>query len=84
MSILPYQLEPEYSSSEEIEVHVSDSEEEEIDDLELPSGENRATHTSCERCAVMPTEKERVCCKEIAFLSKVMKGLFQFMLQIIY
>ncbi|KAK2553535.1 hypothetical protein P5673_025020 [Acropora cervicornis] len=78
MSILPYQLEPEYSSSEEIEDHVSDSEEEEIGDLELPSGENRATHTSwclCERCAVMPTKKECVCCKEIAFLSKVMKGL---------
>ena len=87
MSILPYQLEPEYSSSEEIEDHVSDSEEEEIGDLELPSGENRATHTSwclCERCAVMPTEKECVCCKEIAFLLKVMKGLFQFMLEIIY
>ena len=47
MSILPYQLDPEYSSSEEIEDHVSDSEEEEIGDLELPSGENRATHTSC-------------------------------------
>ncbi|KAK2547481.1 hypothetical protein P5673_032518 [Acropora cervicornis] len=78
MSILPYQLEPAYSSSEEIEDHVSDSEEEEIGDLELPSGENRATHTSwclCERCAVMPTKKECVCCKEIAFLSKVMKGL---------
>lgn len=77
MSILPYQLEPEYSSSEEIEDLGSDSEEEEIGDMEFPSGENRATHTSwclCERCAVMPTEKERVCCKEIAFLSKVMKG----------
>ncbi|XP_067045481.1 uncharacterized protein [Acropora muricata] len=56
-----------------IEDHVSDSEEEEIGDLELPSGENRETHTSwclCERCAVMPTEKACVCCKEIAFLSK--------------
>ena len=70
-----------------IEDHVSDSEEEEIGDLELPSGKNRATHTSwclCERCAVMPTEKACVCCKEIAFLSKVMKAFFQFMHEIIY
>ena len=59
MSILRYQLEPKYSSSEEIEDHVSDSEEEEIGDLESPSGENQATHTSwclCETCAVMPIE----------------------------
>ena len=32
----------------------------------------------------MPTEKECVCCKEIAVLLKIMDGLFQFMLEIIY
>ena len=81
MSIQPYQLEPEYSSSEEIEEQGSDSEEEEINNLEQPSGETRRTNTSwctCDRCAVMPTEKVCVCCKELAFLSKIVEGLFQF------
>lgn len=41
MSIQPYQLEPEYSSSEEIEERSSDSEEEEIGDLNSSSGESR-------------------------------------------
>ena len=50
MSILPYQLEPKYSSSEEIEDHASDSEEEEIGDLELPSGENRHIHILLGAC----------------------------------
>ena len=62
MSILPYQLEPEYSSSEEIEDHVSDSEEEEIGDMEFPSGENRATHTSwclCESCLLYTSPSPR-------------------------
>ena len=81
MSIQPYQLEPEYSSSEEIEERSSDSEEEEIGDLNSSSGESRRTNTSwclCDRCAVMPTEVECICCKELAFLSKTVEGLFKF------
>lgn len=79
MSIQPYQLEPEYSS-EEIEEQGSDSEEEdEIGNLESPSGESWRTNTSwclCDQCALMPTEKECVCCKELAFLSKTVEGWF--------
>ena len=84
MSIQPYQLEPEYSSSEEIEEQGSDSEEEEISNFEPPSRESRRANTDntswclCDRCAVMPTEKECVCCKELAFVSKTVEGLFQF------
>ena len=81
MSIQPYQLEPEYSS-EEIEEQGSDSEEEdEIGNLESPSGESRRTNTSwclCDPCVLMPTEKECVCCKELASLSKIVEGWFQF------
>ena len=43
MSILPYQLEPEYSSSEEIEDQSNDSGEEETDVLVASSAENRVT-----------------------------------------
>lgn len=72
MSIQPYQLEPEYSSSEEIEEQGSDSEEEEeISNLEWLSGESRQMNTSWflyDQCAVMLTEKECVCCRELAFL----------------
>ena len=81
MSILPYQLEPEYSSSEEIEDQSNDSGAEETDVLVASSAENRVTDTSwclCDRCAIMPTEKECVCCKELAFLSKISEGVFQF------
>ena len=82
MSIQPYQLEPEYSS-EEIEEQGSDSEEEEdeIGNLESPSDESWQTNTSwclCDQCALMPTKKECVCCKELVFLSKIVEGWFQF------
>ena len=81
MSIQPYQLESEYSSKE-IEEQGSDSEEEdEIGNLESPSGESWRTNTSwclCDQCALMPTEKECVCYKELAFLSKIVEGWFQF------
>ena len=81
MSIQPYQLEPEYSSKI-IEEQGSDSEEEdEIGNLESPSGESRRTNTSwclCDQCAIMPTEKECVYCKELAFLLKIVEGWFQF------
>ena len=81
MSIQPYQLEPEYSI-EEIEEQGSNSEEEdEIGNLELPSGESWRRNTSwclCDQCALMPTGKECVWCKELAFLSKKLEGWFQF------
>ena len=74
--ILPYQLEPEYSSNEER----SESEaEEEGDSLLVNSGTgDRRSDTSwclCERCAIMPTEVESICCKEPAFLSKMVEGI---------
>ena len=69
-------------SSEDIEEQGSDSEEEdEIGNLESPSGESRRTNTSwcfCDQCALMPTAKECVCCKGLAFLSKIVEGWFQF------
>ena len=46
MSIQPYQLEPEYSPSENIEGESSDPEEKEMGNLESPSGENRRTNAS--------------------------------------
>ena len=81
MSILPYQLEPEYSSSEEIEDQSNDSGEEETDVLVASSAENRVTDTSwclCDRCAIMPTEKECVCCKNSHFCPRYRKVCFNF------
>ena len=78
MSIQPYQLEPEYSSSEEGEEELIDSGEEEEASLESSRVESRRTDASwcvCERCQVMPSEVECVCCKELPFLSKMVEGL---------
>ena len=46
MSIQPYQLEPEYSSEEIEEPGSTSEEEDEIGNLESPSGESRRTNTS--------------------------------------
>ena len=76
--ILPYQLEPEYSSSEER--NESEAEEEGGEDEALASNEigvDRLSNTSwcsCERCGLMPTEAESVCCKELTFLSTMIEG----------
>ena len=76
--ILPYQLEPEFSSGEEDNEEVfSESEEEENDFSARSSNESRLVDTSwcsCERCVVMPKEIECICCKELVFLSKVVEG----------
>ena len=75
--ILPYQLEPEYSSDEERSE--SEAEEEEDDSsLENAGTGDRRSDTSwclCERCAIMPTKVESICCKEPAFLSKMVEGI---------
>ncbi|PFX27532.1 P2X purinoceptor 7-like [Stylophora pistillata] len=73
--ILPYQLEPEHSSTDER------SESEEKDDDSVVSNadtSDRRLNTSwclCERCAIMLTEFESICSKEPAFLSKLIEGL---------
>ena len=60
----------------------SDPEEQEIDSLELNSEGERVSRRDdaswCvyERCSVMPSEVECICCKELAFLSKLVEGLF--------
>lgn len=77
LQILPYQLEPEYSSTEE---RSRSEEEEEEDDSLLGNADTgvRRLDTSwclCERCAIMPTEVESVCCKESAFLSKMVEEI---------
>ena len=74
--ILPYQLEPEYSSTDER----SESEEEEEDDSIFSNANtsDRRLDTSwclCEQCTIMPTEVESICCKEPAFLSKMVEGI---------
>ena len=74
--ILPYQLEPEYSSTDER----SESEEEEEDDSIFSNANtsDRRLDTSwclCEQCTIMPTEVESICCKEPAFLSKMVGGI---------
>lgn len=61
--ILPHQLEPEYSSTEER----SESEEEEEDNLILSNANtsDRRLDMSwclCEQCTIMLTEVESVCC----------------------
>ncbi|KAL9976758.1 hypothetical protein ACROYT_G014087 [Oculina patagonica] len=78
--IIPYQFEPEHSSSDEIEEEISEAEEEEEEIVRsAPSNAVRRTaNTSwcaCDVCELMPTEKECVCCKELKFLSKVVKDL---------
>ena len=78
MSIQPYQLEPEYSSSEQGEEEQIDSGEEEVSSLDSLRLESRRTDLSwceCERCCVMPSEVECVCCKELPFLSQLVEGL---------
>ena len=77
MSIQPYQLEPEYSSSEQGEEEQIDSGEEEVSSLDSLRLESRRTDLSwceCESC-VMPSEVECVCCKELPFLSQLVEGL---------
>ncbi|CAH3172729.1 unnamed protein product [Porites lobata] len=77
MSIQPYQLEPEYSSSEQGEEEQIDSGEEEVSSLYSSRLESRRTDLSwceCERC-LMPSEVECVCCKELPFLSQLVEGL---------
>ena len=78
MSIEPYQLEPEYSSSEQGEEEQTDSGEEEVSSLDSSRLESRRTDLSwCEyeRCCVMPSEVECDCCKELPFLSQLVEGL---------
>ena len=78
MSIQPYQLEPEYSSSEEGEEEQIDSGEEEASSLDSSRVESRRTDLSwceCERCSVLPSEVECVCYKELHFLSRLVEGL---------
>ena len=76
--ILPYQLEPEYSSTEER--NESEEEEEEEDDSPLANaggtGDCRSHTSWClyKQCTMMPTEVECVCCLELAYLSKMVKG----------
>ena len=62
MTIQPYHLEPEYSSSEEAEEEPVDSGEEEVSQVQSPSIASRWTDSSwcvCERCTVMPSKVER-------------------------
>ena len=78
MSIEPYQLEPEYSSSEQGEEEQTDSGEEEVSSLDSSRLESRRTDLSWseyERCCVMPSEVECDCCKELPFLSQLVEGL---------
>ena len=75
--ILPYQFEPEYSSSEEQPQSAAEEEEGEEDSVSNEGNENRLSNMSwcsCERCVAMPSEKECVCCKEVTFLSKIVEG----------
>ena len=74
--LLPYQLEPEYSSTDER----SESEEEEEDDSIFSNANtsDRRLDMSwclCEQCTIMPTEVKSICCKEPAFLSKMVEGI---------
>ncbi|XP_068729131.1 uncharacterized protein [Montipora capricornis] len=74
--ILPYQLEPEFSSTNER----SESEEEGEDDSVLSNANTSECRLDtswclCEQCAIMPTEVASICCKEPAFLSKMVEGL---------
>ena len=78
MSIQPYQLEPEHSSSEQGEEEQIDSGEEEVSSLDYSRLESRWTDLSwceCERYCVVPSEVECVCCKELSFLSQLVEGL---------
>ncbi|XP_068671269.1 P2X purinoceptor 7-like [Montipora capricornis] len=82
MSIQPYQFEPEYSSSEEnAKEDSSGPEEQEIDSLEpnceseRVSRQENASWCVCGRCSIMSSEVECICCQELAFLSKLVKGL---------
>ena len=62
MTIQPYQLEPEYSSSKEAEAEPVDSGEEEVSQVQSPSIASRWTDCSwcvCERCTVMTSKVER-------------------------
>ncbi|CAH3044713.1 unnamed protein product [Porites evermanni] len=77
MSIEPYQLEPEYSSSEQGEEEQTDSGKEEVSSLDSSRLESRRTDLSwCEyeRCCVMPSEVECDCCKELPFLSQLVEA----------
>ena len=76
--ILPCQLKLEYSSTEE--TSGSEEEEEEDDSLLGANADTdvRRLDTSwclCELCTIMPTDVECVCCKEPAFLSKMVEGI---------
>ncbi|PFX13828.1 hypothetical protein AWC38_SpisGene22064 [Stylophora pistillata] len=77
MSILPYQLEPEYYSSEEGEEEQIDSGEEEalLDSSRVESRRTDLSWCECERCGVMLSEVECVRCKELPFLSQLVEGL---------
>lgn len=63
--IQPFQLEPEYSSDEDIPNH---EEEEEEDVLVSEMNSCRLKNTSwclCGHCTDMPSQKECLCCKEL-------------------
>ena len=58
----------------------SESEEEEEDDSIFSNANtsDRRLDTSwclCDKCTIMPTEVESICCKEPAFLSKMVEGI---------
>ena len=84
MSIQPYQFEPEYSwTKKSTEEDSSAPEELEIDSLEPNSNEGEevsrrenASWCVCECCLVMPSEVECICYQKLAFLSKLVEGLF--------
>ena len=75
-TVLPYQLEPEYSSTSKR----SESEEEEEDDSIFPNANTSDCRLDtswclCEQCTIMPTEVASIFCKEPAFLSKMVEGI---------
>ncbi|KAL9975036.1 hypothetical protein ACROYT_G012152 [Oculina patagonica] len=63
--IIPFQLEPEYSSDEERPKSIVEEEEEvlfpELGNLRL----GNSLWCICTNCSEMPSEKECVCCKEM-------------------
>ncbi|XP_078363902.1 uncharacterized protein LOC144648145 [Oculina patagonica] len=73
--IIPFQLEPEYSSDEERPKSIVEEEEEvlfpELGNLRL----GNSLWCICTNCSEMPSEKECVCCKEMKNIYLMMEGL---------